>query len=104
MKKRSLVLMILFSVITGGIYGIYWYCSFQNQLKQKTGEGFSGLGHFLVSLVTFGIYTIYWNYAAGKRLQKLGATDNSIIYLIFSIIGLGGINALIMQSQANNLA
>ena len=99
-------MMILLYIITFGIYGIYWTCSFQNQLKKQTGKGFGGLGHLLMSIVTFGLYYIYWQYAGGRRLAELGAQDNSTLYLILCFITFGFwtlINALLMQSQANQL-
>lgn len=95
--------MILLTIITGGIYLIYWTCSFQNQLKAKTGNGFGWLGHLLMIIFTAGIYYIYWQYAAGKRLAKLGASDNSILYLIFCFVALSWLNPYLMQSQANKL-
>lgn len=102
MKKRSIGIMILLTIVTAGIYGLYWYCSFQNQLKQKTGDGFTGVGHFFMSLITFGIYSIYWQFAAGKRLAKLGATDRSVLYLVLAFL-FPIINPFLMQAQANAL-
>lgn len=95
--------MILLTLVTLGIYALYWYCDFQAQLKQKTNEGFGGFAHLLASLFTFGIYYIYWQYAAGKRLAKLGASDNSVLYLVLGLLSLGWLNALLMQDQANKL-
>lgn len=103
MKKRSIGLMIVGFLFTFGIYPIYWYCSFQNQLKKETGLGFGGFGHLMVTIFTLGIYGLYWSYAAGKRIEKLGGKDNSIIYLILSIFGLGFIAYLLMQSEVNQL-
>lgn len=103
MKTRSLLTMVLLTIVTLGIYALYWYYSFQDQLKEKTGEGFGGFAHLLVSLITFGIYYIYWQYAAGKRLAKLGAGDNSILYLVLALLSFGWLNALLMQDQANKL-
>lgn len=104
MKKRSILVMILLTIVTAGIYMIYWTCSFQNQLKAKTGDGFGWVGHLVMILVTVGIYYIFWQYLAGKRLAKLGANDHSILYLVLPFIGgLGVINPFIMQSQANGL-
>lgn len=104
MKKRSIILMILFSIITACIYMIYWICSFQNQLKKETGDGFGGFGHFLMLIFTFGIYSIYWQYAAGKRLAKLGLEDHSVLYLVFCFIALSWLNPFLMQAQANKLS
>ena len=104
MKKRSIGVMILLSIVTLGIYTIYWQCSFQNQLKKVTGKGFGGFGHFVMCLVTFGIYSIYWNFAAGKRLVAAGAkSDYAFMYLILCLIGFSFVNMFVMQSQANGL-
>ena len=103
MKQRSLVMMILLSIITFGIYPIYWYIVFQVELKRQTGDGFGGLGHFLMLIFTFGIYAIYWQYIAGKRLAKQGAEDMSVIYLVLTLVSLGFLNPFLMQNQANKL-
>lgn len=104
MKKRSIGVMILLSLVTFGIYAIYWQCSFQNQLKKVTGKGFGGVGHFFMCLITFGIYSIYWNFAAGKRLVIAGSkNDYSILYLVLGLIGFSVVNMFVMQHQANEL-
>lgn len=103
MKKRGLLAMFLLSVVTLGIYLVYWIIVFQIELKKETNEGFGGFGHFLMLIFTFGIYAIYWNYAAGKRLAKQGSDDNSILYLILSLVGFSVINMFLMQNQANSL-
>ena len=103
MKKRNLLFMILMYLITFGIYPLYWYIKFQMELKSKTKQGFGGLMHFLMTLITFGIYGIVWQYKAGKRLAKLGASDMSVIYLIFCFIALIWLNPFLMQHQANHL-
>ena len=102
MEKRSIGGMILLYIFTLGIYGLYWYIKFQMELKSKTNEGFGGLGHLLATIFTFGIYGLYWQYAAGKRLAKLGATDNSVLYLLLGIF-FGILNPFLMQDQANHL-
>lgn len=104
MKKRSIGAMILLTIITLGIYALYWYCSFQSQLKEKTNEGFGGFGHFMATIFSFGIYYLVWQYKAGKRIAMLGLEDNSVLYLVLGLLSFGWINALLMQSQVNKLA
>jgi hypothetical protein len=104
MTNRSILGMILLTVVTLGIYQLYWYVKFQDELKDETGEGFGGLAHFLVTLITFGIYGIYWQFAAGKRLAKIGTADYSILYLIFCFISLSWLNPFLMQYQANQVS
>lgn len=103
MKKRGIVFMILMYCITFGIYPLYWYCSFQNQLHKETGMGFSGVGHFFMSLITFGIYPLYWHYAVGKRLNALGGPNNGVLYILLTIFGLGVVAQFLMQNDANKL-
>jgi len=103
MKKRSIGVMILLYIVTFGIYAVYWPCAFQAELKRKTGQGFGGWGHFFMSLITFGIYPLYWQFAAGKRLAKQGATDRSVLYLVFCFVLLSWLNPFLMQSQANKI-
>lgn len=104
MKKRNIFLMVLLTIITLGIYGIYWTCSFQNQLKKATGLGFTGVGHFFMLVFTFGIYSIYWQYAAGKRLAALGLENHGVLYLLLCFVGLNFLNPYFMQNQANKLS
>lgn len=104
MTNRNIGMLVILFLFTFGIYPIYWNIKFQSELKEQTGEGFGGFGHFLMMIFTFGIYAIYWQYAAGKRLAKQGASDNSVLYLILVLVGVGGIvNPILMQSQANDL-
>lgn len=104
MKKRSLGIMVLGYLFTFGIYPLYWYCSFQNQIKKTTGMGFGGGMHLLVSLITLGIYPLYWSYAVGKRIKTAGGQDNGVLYLILSFFGLGIIAHFMMQNEVNNIA
>lgn len=98
MKKRNVGLAILFSIITFGIYGIYWFVCLTNDSntinpEEKTASG--GLA-IVLSLVTFGIYGIYWNYKLGKKL-----TGSGTLYLILTIIGLGFVNYILGQGEIN---
>lgn len=103
MRHRSLGIMVVLTIITFGLYFLYWTVSFQMELKQKTNEGFGGLGHLIMILITFGIYYIYWNYKVGERLEKMGRPNNGILYLILILLAVGWLNPFLMQSEANNV-
>ena len=103
MKERSIGAMIVLTIITFGLYALIWMILFQIELREKTNQGFGGFMHFIMLFITFGIYGVYWQYAAGKRLAMQGADDNSVLYLILALFGLGWLNMFIMQSQANKL-
>ena len=109
MKKREIGLAIVFSIITCGIYAIYWLICLNNDANQLAEDHDSPSGGvvFLLGLVTCGIYLIYWNYKMGKKVYEIQlknnapANDNSILYLILAICGLGIINYCLIQNDLN---
>lgn len=103
MKKRSMAFVIVMSILVP-FYAIYWYCSFQNQLKKQTNEGFGGFGHLMATIFSFGIYGLVWSYKVGGRIEKLGGKNNGMTYLILSFLGLGIISYWMMQNEVNKLA
>lgn len=110
-QQRNIVVAVLLSIITCGIYGIYWFiCLTNDAAKCADTPEFSGGKAFLFTLITCGIYGFYWYYKMGKTLQQanekagINASDNSILYLILGLFGLGIVNYCIMQSELNTLA
>ena len=60
--RRNIALCIVFSIITFGIYEIYWFIVATNEINRMTRHPnqTSGGIAFLLSLITFGIYSYYW--------------------------------------------
>ena len=110
--KREIALSIIFTIITCGIYGIYWFICLTNEVKAaaKDDKLASGGLAFLFTLLTCGIYEIYWAYKMGelmKEAQKnnnLEVKDNSVLYLILDIFGLSIINYALIQNDLNEMA
>ena len=106
-KERNIVVCIILTIVTCGIYGIYWMIALQNDsLKAAKEEGTSGGMVLLLTLVTCGIYGIYWAYTLGNRVDKIkGSNGNSgLIFLLLSLFGLGIVNYCIAQSAVNTKA
>ena len=110
-RERNIVVNILLTFITCGIYGIVWFINLTDDAAYLNEDrDFSGGKAFLFGIITCGIYTIYWNYKMGKELYEgrtkrgLAATDNSVLYLILSILGLGIVNYCLMQNDLNEVA
>ena len=101
MGKRSLVLMVVFTWLTAGLYLIYWTCSTQNRLKAKTGMGYGGLGHFFAIVFTFGLYYIAWSISIGERLEKVGGKDRGWLYYL--VCSMYVIFPWVVQGQINDL-
>jgi hypothetical protein len=72
-KKRGLLGLILLSIITLGIYGLYWIYKLAkdvNSICEGDGKKTGGLLKFiLLGIITFGIYDLVWLYMLGDRLQ-----------------------------------
>jgi hypothetical protein len=106
-KDRSIGLAILFSIITFGIYGLYWLYELNEGLAELTDDMDHTSGGLVVlfSIITFGIYGIYWCYKAGKKVDYMKGTpngDSSIIYLLLSIFGVSIIAYALIQDNINN--
>ena len=72
MQQKSLPLCIVLSIVTCGIYGIYWFICMtndSNQLSNQTNAPSGGIA-FLLTLVTCNIYGIYWAYKMGESSIK----------------------------------
>lgn len=112
MKERNIAVSLILTIITCGIYGIYWFVVLTDDIRYASGdnEAPSGGMAFLLTIVTCGIYTIYWAYKMGKTLviakekNKLRAEDNSVLYLILQVIGLGIVNYALLQNELNEIA
>lgn len=111
MKERNIATAIIFSIITCGIYGIYWFIVMTDEAKiaAKDNQLASGGVAFLLSIVTCGIYMIYWSYKMGDLTAKaqadrgLPVKNNGVLYLILCLLGLGIVNYILIQSDLNQI-
>ena len=93
-EKRNIGVYLILSIITCGIFSIYWFVVLTDDVKKLSEDDdmTSGGVAFLLTLVTCGIYGIYWAYKMGKNVtvaqenKGVPATDNSILYLIHYLV------------------
>lgn len=110
-KERNIAVCIILTIVTCGIYGIYWFICLNNDANTASNTfGTTGGVAFLLSLVTCGIYGLYWAFKQGEKIdaaKKSRGTDSSntgVIYLILFIFGLGIVAYALMQNELNKLA
>lgn len=111
-KKRSIALYIILSIITCGLFGIYWEYCLVNDTNTATGntDGKNGIVVILLNLITCGIFWWIWVYKAGEGLDTVKvknggqAGNRAILYLILSIFGLGIVAVALIQNELNELA
>ena len=109
-KVRSVFGLIFLSIITCGIYHLYWLYATTSELNDYIGDyDTSGGAVILYGLLTCGIYFIYWYYKVGKRIlkaQKIAnqeQSDDSVLYLILCLFGLSIVSSAIIQSNLNKI-
>ena len=110
-QQRSIGLCIVLSIITCGIYAIYWMYCLNEDAKMLSGDvnGTSGGIVILLSIVTCGIYELYWMYKQGERIDNakvsrgMPSGNSGVLYLILSLVGLGIISYALMQNEINNI-
>ena len=112
-SKRPLGTCLLLTLITCGIYGIYWMICMVDDLNAASYSNGAPSGGtvFLLSLVTCGIYTLIWMYKAGEQLGRAkeyatGAPggNNGILFLLLCLVGLGIIPYFMIQNDLNQIA
>ena len=111
MKKRNVALCVILSIVTIGIYGLFWMAQINNCVNEladppkKTGGGVA----VLLPLLTLGIYGVYWAYKMGGMLdaalakRSMPTQNRNVIYLILQVIGLGFVGWILMQSTINSM-
>lgn len=109
--KREIAISVILSIITCGIYGLYWFVCLTNEANKVSGENTpSGGAALLLTIVTCGIYSFYWNYKMGQKLYNAGKmynkeiNDNSVLYLVLAIFGLSIVNYCLLQNDLNRFA
>lgn len=109
--QRSVGLSVILSIVTCGIYGIYWFIVLTNDVGTVNEDSnFTGGKHLLLSIVTCGIWSFVWSYQIGKQLQEaqwkrgFPSSDNAVLYLILNFFGLSIVTMALAQSDVNRFA
>lgn len=110
-EKKDIVVNVLLSIVTCGIYSIVWFINLTDDCSKASGDdSMNGVTSFLLTIVTCGIYSWYWSYQMGKRIsmaqgkRNLPQQDNSVLYLLISLLKFDFINYILIQSELNKLA
>lgn len=112
-KRREIITCILLSLLTCGIYSIYWFCCITNEsndLVDESNKTASGGLAILFTLLSCGIYGIYWSYKCGEKMKLAGnkyginIEDRSVLYLILNLFGLGIVSYCLIQDDLNKFA
>ncbi len=111
-KQRSIPLCILFTLLTCGIYGIYWMVVLTDESNALAPQNrtASGASAVLYTLLTCGIYSFFWVYKLGEKLDEINARNGQpnknqgMLFLLLSACGLSIISFCIAQNTLNDHA
>lgn len=108
-EKRNIATAVILSIVTCGIYGIYWFIKLNDEINSLSGNtnDTSGGMAFLFTLITCNIYGLYWMYKMGEKLDVVYAgkgmptQSRGMLYLVLSLFGLSIISYALMQDSIN---
>jgi len=80
-KYRNPVLIIVFSIITVGIYSIYWLVSTTNELRRLTSTAPNPWSLLLLLVPLVNIFVGFWYY--WKYSKAVGEISNFESWLLF---------------------
>ena len=106
-EHRSVAICIILSLVTCGIYTLYWLYKLNDELNLLAGnrQFTSGGMVILFDILTCGIYGVYWAYKMGQNVSRLNGDNYSpIVFLLLALFQCQFINLALMQDTANKCA
>ncbi len=111
--NRNIGLSIVLSIVTCGIYSIYWFIVLTDEINREKPEyaaEMSGVVCFLLSIITCNIFGIYWAYRIGEKLDTIKdersvptGHNSNVLFLILELIGCNIIVLALAQNEVNKL-
>ena len=105
-KSRNIVTAIILTIVTCGIYGIYWSIMLAREaVSVKDPSDNALLEIILIIFLPFlGFFLTEQKLASGCADKGIPHKDNSVIYLVLGLVGLGIVNFCMLQNDLNKLA
>lgn len=106
LKSRNIVTAIILTIVTCGIYGIYWAVMLAREAVSVKDPSDNALLEIILFLFLpfLGFYLAEQKLAAGCAEKGIPHKDNAILYLVLGLVGLGIVNYCMLQSDLNKLA
>jgi hypothetical protein len=110
-EKREPAMVIVFGILTCGIYLYYWIFQTSTEIKNALGgrEDINPTMDIVLTIVTCGLYAIYLFYRYPQLLLELQdrtrqpRNDISTISIILAVVGLGIVSIFMIQTELNKV-
>jgi len=107
---RAIAIAILLSIVTCGIYILYWqYKQIRILNAWLDRDEYSFVVWLLLSIVTCGIFGVYYEYKMARGINEVQQTngfqvnkDLALICLLLAVCGLSLVSLAIQQAEINN--
>lgn len=108
-QRRGVGLSIILTIVTCGIYSLFWLVNLVNDICDLKGVDRTGGRDLILSIVTCGLYTWFLFYRMGADIDEirhrrgLSTGSNGVLYLILGVLGLGIVSYALAQHSVNEL-
>lgn len=106
---RSPILVVLLTLITCGIYGIFWMYAVRLEVRNYLDDSSISPGlELLLAIICFPFMYV-WYYKMGRdtaRMQEkagLPPRDQSVLFMVLAFFGLGLVANYIIQEDLNEV-
>ena len=112
MQQRSIPMYIILSIVTCGLFGLYWFIVLTDETNEVPGQTqlASGPMALILTIITCNIYGWYWAYKMGEKVDMIKAqngqssSNSGILFIILQALGLGIVNYALAQDALNHTA
>lgn len=109
LKKRNIFVCLIFSILTCGIYSIYWLYTLLDTTYKLTEYDGSPILDIIFTFITCGLYGFYLWYKVARLHSEINenhnikSVNNMLLYIILYFFGLAIINYCILQDDINKV-
>lgn len=98
MKQRSVAVVLLLTVVTFGLYQIYWFIKTKDEMVSLGADIPTGL------LLIIPIVNLYWMWKWSEGVEHVTNGRTSAVASIVLLVALGLIGPMILQAALNRVA
>ncbi|MBA7473142.1 hypothetical protein ES705_09580 [subsurface metagenome] len=98
MQHRDPIMVILLSIITLGIYSLFWYVTTKNEMNAKGAQ----IPTAWLIIIPFVNIWWYWKFCEGVELVTNKGMGVAVAFLLLWL--LGAIGEAIIQNELNKVA
>lgn len=97
MQHRDPIMVILLSIITFGIYSLFWYVTTKNEMNAKGAQ----IPTAWLIIIPFVNIWWYWKFSEGVEIVTNKGMETVIVFLLIYLLGV--IGEAVIQNELNKV-